>query len=110
MPASLNSVDLGSGVGNCLGNISLYTGSSSIGCEYMPNPSLLARNQIKEVKARWAMWAVRGNDHCRAIQADFCANADIVKELQKADLVVSLAPRFASVFFFLKPINVVFHT
>lgn len=82
-------MDLGSGVGNCLGNIALYSGSASIGCEYMPNPSRLARAQIVEMKHRWRMWALRGNEECEAIEGDFCADADVVKGLQKADLVVS---------------------
>jgi len=85
----LRSVDLGSGVGNCLGNIALYTGSSSIGCEYMPNPSRLARLQIGEIKVRWQMWAVKGNQECEAIEGDFCSDSTVIKALQKADLVVS---------------------
>jgi hypothetical protein len=86
----LRSVDLGSGVGNCLGNIALYTGSTSIGCEYMPNPSRLARLQIDEIKVRWQMWAVKGNQECEAIEGDFCSDSTVIKALQKADLVVSL--------------------
>lgn len=56
----------------------------------MPNPSRLARAQIKEIKSRWKMWGVEGNKECRAIEADFCSDPDVVKALQKADLVVSL--------------------
>lgn len=56
----------------------------------MPNPSRLARTQIEEVKARWAMWGVRGNEECKAIEGDFCADEEVGKVLQKADVVVSI--------------------
>jgi hypothetical protein len=56
----------------------------------MPNPSRLARLQIDEIKVRWQMWAVKGNQECEAIEGDFCSDSTVIKALQKADLVVSL--------------------
>jgi H3 lysine-79-specific histone-lysine N-methyltransferase len=41
------------------------------------------------MKQRWKMWALKGNEECKAIEGDFCADPDVVKALQKADLVVS---------------------
>lgn len=55
----------------------------------MPNPARLATAQIAEAKRRWAMWALRGTDDCRAYEADFCKHEKTRKALQVADLVVS---------------------
>jgi len=55
----------------------------------MANPSRLARLQIDEIKIRWQMWGVKGNQECEAIEGDFCSDSTVIKALQKADLVVS---------------------
>lgn len=54
----------------------------------MPNPARLATLQIVEAKKRWAMWALRGTEECRAYQADFCKHEKTGKALRVADLVV----------------------
>jgi H3 lysine-79-specific histone-lysine N-methyltransferase len=55
----------------------------------MPNPARLATAQIAEAKRRWAMWALRGTEDCRAYEADFCKHEKTRKALLVADLVVS---------------------
>lgn len=62
--------------------------SRSYGTEVMPNPARLATLQIVEAKKRWAMWALRGTEECRAYQADFCKHEKTGKALRVADLVV----------------------
>ncbi|KAJ9110844.1 hypothetical protein QFC19_001353 [Naganishia cerealis] len=81
-------VDLGSGVGNALINVALQTSAASYGTEVMPNPARLATLQIAEAKKRWAMWALRGTEECRAYQADFCKHEKTGKALRVADLVL----------------------
>ncbi|KAJ9101106.1 hypothetical protein QFC21_003324 [Naganishia friedmannii] len=58
------------------------------GTEVMPNPARLATLQIVEAKKRWAMWALRGTEECRAYQADFCKHEKTAKALRVADLVL----------------------
>ncbi|KAK0538507.1 Nucleosomal histone H3-Lys79 methylase [Tilletia horrida] len=85
-PASVF-VDMGSGVGNVLVQLALQTGCSAYGCEMMETPATLARAQIEEARARWAMWGLKGGE-VEAWKDNFCTNDQVREVLRKADVVL----------------------
>jgi hypothetical protein len=85
----MSSVDLGSGVGNCVTQVALQAGSRSYGFELLPVPAHCARLQMQETKRRWAMWCLNGNTDTEAHEGDFRTIPDVAKRLTDADVVVS---------------------
>ena len=80
-------VDLGSGVGNCVLQAALEVGCESWGCEMMENACELAELQRKEFSARCRLWGLSvGEMHLE--RGNFLENANIIKVLQKADVVL----------------------
>jgi H3 lysine-79-specific histone-lysine N-methyltransferase len=60
----------------------------SYGWELLPVPSRCARLQVAEVKKRWAMWGLAGNEDVQTIEGDF-RDPSVAKKLKEADVVVS---------------------
>lgn len=80
-------VDLGSGVGNCVLQAALEVGCESWGCEMMENACDLAELQKKEFSARCRLWGLSvGKMHLE--RGNFLENANILKVLQKADVIL----------------------
>lgn len=80
-------VDLGSGVGNCVLQAALEIGCESWGCEMMDNACDMAELQHKEFNARCRLWGLSvGDIHLE--RGDFLANPNILKILQKADVIL----------------------
>ncbi|KAK4696803.1 [histone H3]-lysine79 N-trimethyltransferase, partial [Lecanoromycetidae sp. Uapishka_2] len=80
-------VDLGSGVGNCVLQAALEIGCESWGCEMMENACDLAELQEKEFNARCRLWGLSvGDIHLE--RGDFLGNPNILKILQKADVIL----------------------
>ena len=80
-------VDLGSGVGNCVLQAALEVGCESWGCEMMENACELAELQEKEFNARCRLWGLNvGTMHLE--RGNFLENANILKIIQKADVVL----------------------
>ncbi|KAL6721574.1 Nucleosomal histone H3-Lys79 methylase [Lecanora helva] len=80
-------VDLGSGVGNCVLQAALEVGCESWGCEMMENACKLAELQQKEFAARCRLWGLSvGEMHLE--RGNFLENTNIIKILQKADVVL----------------------
>lgn len=86
----IRSVDLGSGVGNCVLQASLQAGSRSYGFELLPVPAHCARLQVREVQRRWAMWALQGNLDVEVHEGDFRVHKEVGRRLREADVVVSV--------------------
>ena len=80
-------VDLGSGVGNCVLQAALEVGCESWGCEMMENACELAELQEREFSARCRLWGLNvGTMHLE--RGNFLENANILKILQKADVIL----------------------
>jgi [histone H3]-lysine79 N-trimethyltransferase len=87
LDSSSTFIDLGSGVGNVVLQAALATGCDSWGIEQMENPAKLAKAQVREFRARCAMWKVRpGQVH--VIHGDFIVSTEISQAIQKADVVL----------------------
>ncbi|KAN0062796.1 Nucleosomal histone H3-Lys79 methylase [Thecaphora frezii] len=81
-------VDLGSGVGNLLVQISLQTGAEAYGCEVMEAPAELAERQIREARKRWKAWGVKGGPKLVAWKGDFSEHDGVREVLRRADVVL----------------------
>ena len=84
------SVDLGSGVGNCVLQAALQPGARSYGFELLPIPAHCARLQVRETQRRWSIWGLKGNLDVEVHEGDFRTHPDVGKRLREADVVVSL--------------------
>lgn len=101
------SVDLGSGVGNCVMQVALEAGSKryvnlqralsdntepSYGFELLPVPAHCARLQLRETQRRWAMWGLKGNLDVDVFEGDFRVHPEVGRKLREADVVVCPYP------------------
>ena len=68
----------------------LTLGLCSYGFELLPVPAHCARLQLQEVKRRWAMWGLNGNQSAEVHEGDFRGNGTVAKCLREADAVVSV--------------------
>ncbi|EXJ94193.1 hypothetical protein A1O1_02586 [Capronia coronata CBS 617.96] len=80
-------IDLGSGVGNCVLQAALETGSESWGCEVMDNPNALAQLQAKEFPARCHLWGIKPGE-IHLIHGDFLRNEAVRQVLKRADVIL----------------------
>ena len=105
-----HSVDLGSGVGNCVIQAALQVGCrrfvpdsaakqkvsktdlahNSYGFELLPVPAHCARLQLREAQRRWAMMGLKGNLDVETYEGDFRTHPMTAKRLREADVVVSI--------------------
>lgn len=81
-------VDLGSGVGNCVVQTALQTGSTAYGFELLPVPARCARLQLRESQRRWAMWCLDGNINDEVHEGDFRYHPEVGRRLAEADVVL----------------------
>lgn len=91
-------VDLGSGVGNVVLQAALQIGCESWGCEYMPNPASLAKNQHKEFVARCQLWGIQPGP-VRLRRGDFQSSKEcpgLYEALRRTDVVLTNNKAFTS--------------
>lgn len=81
-------VDLGSGVGNVVLQAALQIGCESWGWEMMPLPSKLAKQQLKEFKARCKLWGIQPGK-ARVVEGNFTTDPEIGAVLKRADVVLA---------------------
>lgn len=81
-------VDLGSGIGNVLLQVSLQTGCVAYGCECMTAPSSLAESQILEAVHRWRMWDIAGGPLIDEQCEDFTEPKRVRDFLRRADAIL----------------------
>ncbi|WFD33894.1 [histone H3]-lysine(4) N-trimethyltransferase [Malassezia cuniculi] len=81
-------VDLGSGIGNLLLQVSMQTGCDAYGCEVMEAPAELAHAQVLQATARWRMWGLKGGKHIESWCADFTESDKVRAVLRDADVVL----------------------
>ncbi|KAJ3474613.1 hypothetical protein NLI96_g12364 [Meripilus lineatus] len=80
-------LDLGSGVGNVVLQVSLETGCKSFGIEIQPLAAGIAREQLEQFKTRCRMWGVRMGD-VELEEGDMLKSKRVDELIAKADVVL----------------------
>jgi H3 lysine-79-specific histone-lysine N-methyltransferase len=81
-------VDLGSGVGNVVLQLSLQAGCETYGIELRPKLVTLAQKQRQELENRCRMWGVTSNLNVELEQGDFRESQRAREKLREADVVL----------------------
>jgi H3 lysine-79-specific histone-lysine N-methyltransferase len=81
-------VDLGSGVGNVVLQLSLQAGCETYGIELRPKLHSLAQKQSQELEKRCRMWGVTANLNVELEQGDFRESQRAREKLREADVVL----------------------
>ena len=79
-------LDLGSGVGSVIAQVSLRTGATSVGVELVPEVAALAQDLMAQILFRCHMWGVQCS-HIKVEEGDMLENKDIAKLIQHADVI-----------------------
>jgi hypothetical protein len=80
-------LDLGSGVGSVVAQVSLRTGCTSIGIEVVPKVAALAQDYMAQILFRCHMWGVQCSQ-IKVDEGDMLGNEDIAKLIQHADAIL----------------------
>jgi hypothetical protein len=80
-------LDLGSGVGSVVAQVSLRTGCTSVGVELVPKVAALAQDLIAQILFRCHMWGVQCS-HIRLEEGDMLGDKDIAKLILHADAIL----------------------
>jgi hypothetical protein len=80
-------LDLGSGVGSVVAQVSLRTGCTSVGVELVPRVAVLAQDLLSQILFRCHMWGVQCSQ-IKIEEGDMLGNKDIAKLIPHADAVL----------------------
>jgi H3 lysine-79-specific histone-lysine N-methyltransferase len=85
-PSSLF-LDLGSGVGSVVAQVSLRSGCTGVGVELVPRVAALAQDLMAQILFRCHMWGVRCS-HVKLEEGDMLQNQDVAQLIQHADAIL----------------------
>lgn len=80
-------IDLGSGVGNTVCQVTLETGCKSFGVELLNTPACVAQTQLQQLKIRCKMWGISLGD-VELEHNDMLKSKRVDELLSKADVVL----------------------